>query len=73
MDYFDHIIRHITLQPALLYGKIEGRRSQDRQMTKWMGGTTDGDDWVMCWQQTQLFIHELLGKAIASEPAVDGT
>ena len=22
-------------------------------MTKWMGGTTDGDDWVMCWQQAQ--------------------
>ena len=41
MCYSGHIIRHITLQHAILEGKIEDRRSRGRSSTMWMGNITE--------------------------------
>ena len=37
MGYFGHIIRHSTLQHALLEGKIEDRCSRGKPITMWKG------------------------------------
>ena len=37
-----HIIRHSTLQHALIEGKVEGSHSRGRPRTMWMGNMTEG-------------------------------
>ena len=41
LGYFGHIIRHSTLQHALLEGKIEGSPGADQERCTWMGNITE--------------------------------
>ena len=45
LQYFDHLIgRANSLEKTLVLGKIEGRRTSDRQRMAWLDGTTDSMD-----------------------------
>ena len=45
LQYFGHLIRTAnSLEKSLMMEKIEGRRSEGRQMTRWLDGITDSTD-----------------------------
>ena len=71
---FGHIVRHSTLQHALVEGKIEGRRIWGRQITMWVGNTFTGWSglgYVEATRKAQDSYH--WWQLIASDPAMDGT
>ena len=42
LQYFGHLMRRtVSLEKALILGKIEGRRRRGRQGMKWLDGITD--------------------------------
>ena len=40
MRYFGHVVRGNSLEKAMLQGMVFGKRSQGRQKTRWIDGTT---------------------------------
>ena len=44
-QYFGHLMQRAdSLEKTLMLVKIEGRRSEGRQMTRWLDGITDSTD-----------------------------
>ena len=45
LQYFGHLMRKAdSLEKALMLGKIEGRRTRERQRMRWLDGITDSVD-----------------------------
>ena len=45
LQYFGHLMRKAdSLEKALMLGKIEGRRTRERQRMRWLDGITDSMD-----------------------------
>ena len=45
MGIFGHLMRRVVLlEKTLVLGKIEGRRSRDRQRMRWLDGITNSMD-----------------------------
>ena len=50
LQYFDHLMQKaISLEKTLMLGKIEGRRRQGQQRTRWLDGITDPMDMSLRW------------------------
>ena len=44
-QYFGHLMRRTdSLEKTLMLGKIEGRRTRERQRMRWLDGVTDSMD-----------------------------
>ena len=45
LQYFGHLMRRAdSFEKTLMLGKIEGRRSRERQRMRWLEGITDSMD-----------------------------
>ena len=45
LQYFGHLMRRTnSLEKTLILGKIEGGRSREQQMMRWLDGITDSMD-----------------------------